>query len=661
MDIQNTSFGKLAVIPEQLLTNKFLRKCKKGEIDKILNEEIKIKPKKGSYLLLQKDELDAISKKKKNYKKLCYITLKERNKRAKILKRSKKYLPDKKKTSKFQKSLNKVTDIFKKTQKKLTSKSSKYFNEYITHIQDIVGVIKLAEYIEQDMYKYALRTTLYDILKENEEFNNNINENINTYLYLNSNIVQLKYKIKIDYALYEYFNFIQNKTNIIEELQTIEKFGLTINEVKNMLLTVYFDLLLILLKDKHYIKNYNIKINEIINTITEILILVYSKSSINKQLKESENKNVKQEIDYEKLYIRLLDIYKFNFFYELFLVYNIFSLDKNPIYNTIIVSLDTILKKLKPPKLQQYSSRMQTVGWFESKEIGDNTFFKQTLFDEYFEESKEESDSIFKNLTIKNIDLLIPILVYFYEINTPNTHRGRYSINVDVEKLKKFDTFHCFNNLESQSPTNINDINIVKFFIVIYIIQFYKNNIKDITNRRPPLKVCSKEEQIYLKNDGTTIMAFIIGNTIYKKIKKDELLEPYELKLILESIYMLYDKYIVVLTYDGKKYIMRDDINIKVENSRKFNYTQSQSQSQYSQFSFQRQSNTQNDKLMVLNSSDIKLSNLKDIKLKSSKSIETINTFLTNNKTNNYKQYLHEDTNNYNINYENNNSSSSTE
>ena len=65
MDIQNTSFGKLAVIPDQLLTNKFLRKCKKGEIDKILNEEIKIKPKKGSYLLLQKDELDAISKKKK--------------------------------------------------------------------------------------------------------------------------------------------------------------------------------------------------------------------------------------------------------------------------------------------------------------------------------------------------------------------------------------------------------------------------------------------------------------------------------------------------------------------------------------------------------------------------------------------------------------------
>ena len=548
----------------------------------------------------------------------------------------------------------------------MTSKSSKYFNEYITHIQDIVGVIKLAEYIEKDMYKYALRTTLYNILKENEDFNNNvINENINTYLYLHSNIAQLKYKIKIDYALYEYFNFIQNKTNIIEELQTIEKFGLTINEVKNMLLTVYFDLLLILLKDKHYIKNYNIKINEIINTITEILILVYSKSSINKQLKESENKNVKQEIDYEKLYIRLLDIYKFNFFYELFSVYNIFSLDKNPIYNTIIVSLDTILKKLQPPKLQQYSSRMQTVGWFESKEIGDNTFFKQTLFDEYFEESKEESDSIFKNLTIKNIDLLIPILVYFYQITTTNTHRGRYSINVDVEKLKKFDTFHCYIDLQSQSPTNINDINIVKFFIVIYIIQFYKNNIKDITNRRPPLKVCSKEEQTYLKNDGTTIMAFSIGSTIYKKINNKESLQPYELKLILESIYMLYDKYIVVLTYDGKKYIMRDDININVENGRKFNYTQSQSQSQsqsqYSQFSFQRQSNTYNDKLMVLNSSDIKLSNLKDIKLKSSKSIETINTFLTNNKTDNYKQYLDEDTNNYNINYENNNSSSSAE
>lgn len=573
MNIQNKSFGKLVTIPKQLLTNKFLKQCTEGEIDKILLENVPLKQKKGEYLVLTKEEREALSQKKKNYKQKCYITLKDRKKREKLLRITQKYLPPKKKDrkpkSKLQKSINVAKNKFKNTFKKLTTKAPNEFNNFIKHITDLYEALKLSEYIEYEMYKYVLRCHLFDKLPQNIKNDPKFN-NIKIYLLLYLNNVQLKYKIKIGYAFNEYNKFFnKSKTNILEELRNMQDYGLSFEDIKNKLLDVYFNILLIIVQDKNYTKNHISELYKILYNITEFILIVYNKSTINKALKKDDKKNIKREIDDTKLYNRLIDIYKFNFFKEIFSVNSIFMIDRitDEVYNGIIKQLESIISKIKPERLALYNTNVQTIKWFERKEIGTDTFILESLFNTYFTISSNQYDLFNFNTDNDNdyypmsryIRNIIKYILPHYQLGINNFNK----INTKKVKINSLQFFECSNNLTTEDTISIYDKSIIKFFIVMIIINFMDIAILDINrDEYTQRNNCRRNRSIYKTRK---LIQFYIGNRIYDKIKNDgNNLNKMEFKFILEAIYKIYRINIIVVYKEDNKYKFDKSTNIKI-------------------------------------------------------------------------------------------------
>ena len=571
MNIQNKSFGKLVEIPKQLLTNKFLKQCSEGEIDKILLENVPLKQKKGEYLVLTKDERKVLSQKKKNYKQKCYITLKDRKKREKLLRITQKYLPQKKKDkkpkSKLQKSINVAKNKFKNTLKKLTTKAPNEFNNFIKHITDLYEALKLSEYIEYEMYKYVLRYHLFDKLpqsiKNDPKFNN-----IKIYLLLYLNNVQLKYKIKIGYAFNEYNKFFnKSKTNILEELKNMQDYGLSFEAIKNKLLEVYFNILLIILQDKNYTKNHISELYKILYVTTEFILIVYNKSTINKTLKKDDKKNIKREIDDEKLYNRLVDIYKFNFFIELFSINSVFMIDRttDEVYTGIIKQLEGIISKIKPERLSLYNTNVQTIKWFEKKEIGTDTFILESLFNTYFTISSNQYDLFnFSNDNdyypiSRNIRTIIKYILNHYELGINNFSK----INTKKAKINSLQFFECSVDLKTEDTISIYDKSIIKFFIVMIIINFMNITTLDINrDEYTQRNNCRRNRSVYKTRKQ---LEFYIGNRIYDRIKNDgNNLNKMEFKFILEAIYKIYRISIIVIYKEDNKYKFGKNINIKI-------------------------------------------------------------------------------------------------
>ena len=79
--VKESTFGKLLEVPKELLTMEYLKECKDDEIDQIPINRAKLKTKKGKYLVLTSDEREILTKKRSDYKKTCYLSLKKKKRK----------------------------------------------------------------------------------------------------------------------------------------------------------------------------------------------------------------------------------------------------------------------------------------------------------------------------------------------------------------------------------------------------------------------------------------------------------------------------------------------------------------------------------------------------------------------------------------------------
>jgi hypothetical protein len=284
-----TDKGKLMEVPEELLTKEYLKECS-DEVDQIPIQKGKLKTKKGKYLVFTKDEKELLTKKRSDYKKTCYLSLK---KQKEINERNKKLNNKTKYTKKF-KSKN-LFDFFKNTIDAIPNyitgeevKKPKMLNKFLENSKALTDLLKHSKYIEKQNVLYLLKhlkikkIPVGGALVPNLELST-IEKQYLKEVYTEYKYKQFKYKLKIYYWISEIKKYGNNelKQIVSEELQNLDKYKVYKEDMNDKLFENYLNLIIAILNADHFIHDIIDSMREIIqisNTLLSFIRFNYGSS-----------------------------------------------------------------------------------------------------------------------------------------------------------------------------------------------------------------------------------------------------------------------------------------------------------------------------------------------------------------------------------------------
>ena len=504
--VKESKFGKLLEVPEELLTKKYLKECKDGEADQIPINRAKLKTKKGKYLIITNDEKEIHTKKRSDYKKTCYLSLKKKkelNKQKNLNKNKEKY------TKKFQKKsfLNTIKSSVASAKNYVTGEKTKIpeeLNNYIKNLEKINGLLKHTYHIDEQTTIVLLKHLK---LKLHPEFNNTDEQK--KYLqtvFTNAKIKELKYKIKVSY-LFDLLSEQNININAIKiQLGELDKYKLYSEDIYDKLLKNFIDLVICFLSSNSFIINSFSNITSLIIQLNDFIINSKFEASENTKNKDQIEKKRKAE-SIKLMVIRdQIQIQRNTIFTESN-VYN--NIDR--IYDRIYDVLSKLISEIMPYReYKEISSnliRNDGINNIFDDEIGKTLNEKQ--FAKIFTIVKSDKTNIIdalvesnyfysKDLNIVNLhDRLSDIMITVFEtdeyeeiitsLNEDKTYKDKIKLflNIFEDKVQRgsnYGTYESFNKtLETwRERTDIQELDSICTKIdrnILLYIQNVKENI----------------------------------------------------------------------------------------------------------------------------------------------------------------------------------------